>query len=404
MIALDLATGTQLWKTYTVEDGYRGKDKFPGVAVWGGAPAIDASDDSVYFATGNNYEAPPEVEQCETNRRACMANATAAALGCGFGGDCLPKDKVHYNAIIKVDIATGAIKWASTFADYEAWNLACFLGAYGPNPANCPVVAGPDYDFGQGPMLLRIPVKGQMTDAVGAGQKSGIFWMLRRDNGQVIWETQVAPGGALGGLEFGSATDGRTIYTASANFENKRHVLVDGSVTYAGSWAAIDAWTGRIKWQRAIPGAEKAKCGYCGTPQGSNCDAGTQCVVFTGDYTALQTTGHLRRGLGAVTYANGIMYASTYDDQGDLYALDANTGDILWSYKTGAGNICGPAVSNGTVYWGIGYSRLPGGVAGDKGLMALAPPSVTGTQQYSADIPSSGSSSTPGSVTNDYRP
>ena len=77
-------------------------------------------------------------------------------------------------------------------------------------PNGDPATAGPDYDFAQGPMLLD-------DELVGAGQKSGMFWAFKRKTGELAWKTQVTPGGVTGGLQWGSATDGRRIFVAAAN-------------------------------------------------------------------------------------------------------------------------------------------------------------------------------------------
>ena len=51
---------------------------------------------------------------------------------------------------------------------------------------------------------------------------------------------------------------------------------------------------------------------------------------------------------------------------GMMYALDAATGNVLWSYASGASVYSGAAVVNGVVYWGSGYpsSRLGLGTSG----------------------------------------
>jgi len=43
---------------------------------------------------------------------------------------------------------------------------------------------------------------------------------------------------------------------------------------------------------------------------------------------------------------------------GTMYALDAATGRMLWSFPAAGSVNAGPAVANGTVYWGDGYSHL----------------------------------------------
>jgi polyvinyl alcohol dehydrogenase (cytochrome) len=40
-----------------------------------------------------------------------------------------------------------------------------------------------------------------------------------------------------------------------------------------------------------------------------------------------------------------------------MFALDAATGEILWQFGAGSSVNAGPAVVDGTVYWGAGYAR-----------------------------------------------
>ena len=48
--------------------------------------------------------------------------------------------------------------------------------------------------------------------------------------------------------------------------------------------------------------------------------------------------------------ANGVVYVGSYDN--NLYALNATTGTMLWSFTTGGGVYSSPAVANGVVYVG----------------------------------------------------
>lgn len=60
--------------------------------------------------------------------------------------------------------------------------------------------------------------------------------------------------------------------------------------------------------------------------------------------------------LGYVSTANGVVYAgSTAEGGNNMYALDARTGDIRWSFGSGGPVVSGAAIVDGTVYWGSGY-------------------------------------------------
>jgi polyvinyl alcohol dehydrogenase (cytochrome) len=163
---------------------------------------------------------------------------------------------------------------------------------------------------------------------VGFGQKSGIYWAFNPDNGNIVWSTQVGPGGTTGGIEWGTATDGKRIYATIANSGNLAYTLEpSGQQITWGSWSALDAATGKILWQIADP-----------------------------------TPGTL--DVGSVSVANGVLYASSFS--GQMYALDATSGNILWNFASGGSVIDGPSIVDGTVYWGSGYRSLPPGTGNNK--------------------------------------
>jgi polyvinyl alcohol dehydrogenase (cytochrome) len=310
MLALDLATGSILWKTYTAPNGYTGN------AVWGSSPAIDAKRGQLYVATGNNYTAPKPVLDCV----AAAGNNPAAQRAC------LPPDD-YFDSILALDLKTGAIRWATQAIPFDAWNVDCipFFG----DGAACPTPAGPDYDFGQAPALFTIKAMGgKNLDVVGAGQKSGQYWLLDAATGAVRWATQAGPGGTAGGLQWGSAVDGTRIFTANANSNFVPWTLPDGQMTTAGVWSGLDANTGQVLWQLAPP--------------------------------------HGGGASGPVTTANGIVFGCSLDAMGYMYALDGATGAVLWSFASGGSCLSGAAISNGMVYWGSGYSNFGFGTPNNK--------------------------------------
>ena len=234
-VALDIKTGQIKWATYMVpaDPGYS------GAAIWGSTPAIDKQRGAVYITTGNNYSLPAD-------RITCVNDATSFE----DKQACLPGN--NFDAIMSLNMKTGAINWSYRALASDSWNTDCGLPGFsegGTNPGNCPPGAGPDYDFGQGPMLLTAKVGGKPTALVGAGQKSGDFLAVNRDTGALTWLTHVGPGGLTGGLQWGSATDGKRIYVAESNSAN---------LNVPGYWAALDPATGQKLWQTNDPGRASA--------------------------------------------------------------------------------------------------------------------------------------------------
>src|SRR6185437_10431492 len=80
-------------------------------------------------------------------------------------------------------------------------------------------------------------------------QKSGIYYAFDPATGAELWRTLVGPGSSLGGIEWGSATDGKRIYVALVNYYG-----IPYAYGYGGSIAALDPATGAILWQVADPG------------------------------------------------------------------------------------------------------------------------------------------------------
>lgn len=320
MSALDLETGAIAWTTYTVPD----EPGYSGGGVWSSTAAIDPARDSVYITTGNNYSVPQSVEDCVA---LVLADTTLSeAEKAQMSEDCLdPAD--YIDSVMSLDIDSGAIRWANRLEGYDAWNVSCF-GFFG-DPNQCPDPTGPDYDFGQGALLYTATIGGQPRDLVGAGQKSGRFWSLDRDTGAVVWGTQVGPGGTLGGLEWGSATDGTRIYAAVANNAHTPYTTF-GSPTPnnadGGSWAALDAATGGFIWQIPDPN--------------------------------LGTDGRTAIDLAPVSVANDVVFGCSMDAAGHMYAFNAATGATLWRFASGGSCNGGPAITGNTVFWGTGYGRF----------------------------------------------
>jgi len=309
MLALDLNTGAILWKTYTVPDGYTGN------AVWGSSPAIDTQRGQVYIATGNNYSVPQTVLDCVV---AASGDPVATAA-------CLPPDD-YFDSIMALDMLTGAIRWSTRAIPYDAWTVDC-IPFFGDGDL-CPSPAGPDYDFGQAPALFTIKGnnKGKSIDLVGDGQKSGQYWALNPDTGAVVWVTQAGPGGTAGGLQWGSAVDGKRVYTANAN-SNLVPWPSTGDPT-SGVWSGLDAVTGAVLWQTRPP------------------DGGSTS--------------------GPVTTANGLVFGCSLDPSGHMYAMNAANGTILWSFASGGSCLSGAAISDGMLYWGSGYSNFGFGTPNNK--------------------------------------
>jgi polyvinyl alcohol dehydrogenase (cytochrome) len=301
VVALDVSTGRLLWKTYTVPSNNGDADSnlpgfYSGNGVWGSSPVVDARRGLLYVGTANNFSAPPGV---------CLSPEDT---GCEES----PAEN-HFDAVLALRTSDGAIVWSKRTLRADVFSGAC--------------LCGPDLDFGAAPNLFTMPIgeNGFGRQVVGIGQKSGVYWALDPGDGSVLWRTKVGPGGLGGGVEFGTAVDRGRVFVAEGNSEQQPFTLQGagpfaGQMVTSGAWSALDPRTGAILWQTP-------------DPQGS-------------------------KNPGFLTAANGVLYAgSAAGSGGNMYALDARTGNVLWTFASGGSVFSAPAVVNGMLFWGSGYTR-----------------------------------------------
>lgn len=300
IVAVDATSGQVLWQTYVMPDNQGAVNQYSGGAIWQ-PPVIDPSQDALYIGTGNNYSVPASVESCQQNN--LQASNCAA-----------PND--YFDSVVAMKLDTGAVLWNTRLFGYDAWTVACLTTTH---PSACPNPPGPDDDFGGSGGNL-------MGNVVGFGQKSGFYWALNTSDGSIAWSTQVGPHGNLGGIQWGTATDGKRIYVPLTNNEHFNYVLANGQTITGSAWNALDSASGKILWQTPDP---------------------AQGTSFN---------------MGAVSSANGVLYSGDLD--GHMYAIDAATGKVLWSYLSSGTVLDGPAIANGVIYWGSGYPRS-GGAGGN---------------------------------------
>src|SRR5215470_2859120 len=279
--AFDAKTGQQIWHFYTVteEPKEQGVDKMgrkifgpSGVGVWS-TVSIHPSDNRLYLTTGDAYTRP---------------------------------ESKLTDSIAALELDSGKLVWSYQATQGDVWNMNCLQ-----NPKEC----GPDHDFGTIPLTFKGPGGRQL---LGAGQKSGWFYAVDPKDGKLVWKTEVGPGGFLGGIEFGSATDGERIYVGISNHPKQ------------GSVAALDGATGKILWQTMNPDNKS--------------NFGPVTVTGTGD--------------------NRVVFAGSSGNF--IRAYDAKTGKILWEFDTGGAVGGGPTVVDGVVYVGSGYQLLRVGKANNK--------------------------------------
>jgi polyvinyl alcohol dehydrogenase (cytochrome) len=319
VVALDAATGRRIWQSFTIADPAKpaaiGKGQGPsGAAIWS-SPTIDEQKGALYVATGDNYSNPVT----ETS-----------------------------DAVLAFDLKTGELLWSRQFTQGDAYNGAC----NSRTRTNCPDKDGPDFDFGQPPILVQL---GGGKRALVIGQKSGMVHAIDPDaEGKILWQTRAGAGGLLGGSQWGSAADNQRVYVAIS--DAVLHSVVDSGAPgghrialdpkKGGGLRAIDLKSGRIVWS--------ARAVTCPVSQ-AICSPGQSA---------------------AVSAIAGAVFSGSLD--GHMRAYSSTDGGVIWDFDTarefktvngkaargGSIDASGAAVAGGLVFVNSGYDGF-GGMPGN---------------------------------------
>jgi len=306
VVALDTATGKEIWKAYMIEEAPRPTRKSAsGVQYWGpsGAavwspPTADLKRHTLYITTGNNYSSP----------------ATR-----------------YSDAVVAISMETGKRLWARQFTPRDVWNSGCVA----EKKDNCPEQRGDDYDFGAPPILQSM---GDGRDVLVLAQKSGMVYALDPDaGGRMLWKTRIGKGGPLGGIEWGGAADHRYVYLPLSDFDFDNPLA-------GGGMFALDLRTGKPVWH--VDPVKPACLGQFG------CSAAQMAppTAIPGVIFAGSLDGHLR----------------AYDARNGNVLWDFNTAQPYHTTNGvrghgGSLNGAGPAIVGGVLYVNTGYTNAMDG-------------------------------------------
>ena len=287
VVAIDTNDGSVIWEYHTTPNAMKIGTTSAGTDIWGpsGAavwttPAIDTKRGLLYIGTAENMS-PPATHNSDS--------------------------------VIAIEMATGEVDWVFQALAGDIWNAACHTGG-----ANCPEDAGPDFDFGGGITLTR---DSSGRDIVVAGQKSGHVFALDPDTkGSVIWQKRLSMGTTLGGVHWGVATSGDTIWATVADPPQQRQ----GYVPRPGIHA-LRLRDGATRWSLPVERgcefnpADLPGFGLTAMRQVGPADPWPACSFFYGHSAA-------------PLYANGLIYAGALD--GKLRIIDAATGEVVRIIET----------------------------------------------------------------------
>jgi polyvinyl alcohol dehydrogenase (cytochrome) len=336
VVALNAANGSKIWTWHATAEASlqgenrAGQDRYgpSGAAVWS-SPTIDVKRNRLYVGTGENLTRP----------------ATDTS-----------------DAIIALDLDSGELLWKFQAISEDVWNAGCLNDG-----ANCPSDPGEDFDFGASVIMATLSNGRQI---LFAGQKSGEVFALdpdADDEGRVVWRQRLSQGTSNGGIHWGMALAGDSLYVPVSDPEREQ----SGYVPRPGLYA-LDGETGSLLWQHAVSRncefdyGKRPLVGLENNRAGGKVDPADlyQCSFYYGLSAAVTATAEL-------VFSAGL--------DGEIRVFDRHSGEVLWSQNTaqpvsasngieghgGAIDVGGQIVVGDWLYVSSGYSmfgQLPGNV------------------------------------------
>jgi polyvinyl alcohol dehydrogenase (cytochrome) len=240
--------------------------------------------------------------------------------------------------------------WSKQLLAGDIWNDACGSA----DSANCPEPHGPDQDLGSSANLIAFEGGNRVLTI---GQKSGMVWALDPDDGgRIVWRRRVGLGGRSGGVQWGTATNGKAVFVAVSDVRRPNPAAgrpVEPDPTAGGGLFALAAKDGAVLWRAPPPSAcaDRPNC----SPAQSAAVTATPDFVLSGAVDSHIRAYSVRNGRVLWDYDMARPFTTVNDVTASGGSLDA----------------AGPTVAGGFIFVNAGYglySSTPGNV-----LAAFAP-------------------------------
>jgi alcohol dehydrogenase (cytochrome c) len=342
--ALDLDSGKELWRTYTIPaPGEPGSETWSG-DQWktGGAPIwvtgnYDPDTNIAYWGTGN---------------------------GGPWIGDQRPGDNLHVTSTLAIDVATGAIKGHFQYHPNDSW----------------------DWDEVSPPILVDYRRNGRTIKGLIDVARDGYLWFLERSAGPIKFvegkpyvyqnvftrldpvtgrpDVDLARKPATGrSVEYCPNAHGGKNWPPIAFSPRTRMIYIPANNNLCGSSTGVvatytpgQAFVGSSSGRASVaPGGD-----HFGEVQAWNVDTGQR--VWTHKYVNSPNWGSMLATSGGLVFTGG-----TADRK--FHAFDATTGKLLWEFPTNSGILAPPSSFS---IGGKQYVAVETGWGGDaRGMQAV---------------------------------
>ena len=323
LVALDQTTGKEVWRTYTVPGtGEKGSEtwkgdsgKFGGGAAWF-IGSYDPKLNLVYYGTSNPSPWSASVRGNDTSEVGQYTNLYTAS-------------------VLALNADTGKITWHYQFTPHDAW----------------------DYDGVNELVFADLPVEGKKTPVLMQANRNGFFYVLERANGKLVSAKPFIEGvNWATGIDLKTGTPIETAGNVKRPGMGRKAANICPNLIGGKNWMPMsyDEQTGLVY----IP-----TMNLCMDLEGIQADykRGAFYLGVNFDLGKVGPGGHMG-GLkawnpvtqkeawfnkdelpysgGTMSTAGGVVFQG--DIKGWFKAVDAKTGKLLWKFNAGSGITAAP--------------------------------------------------------------
>ncbi|HXX20243.1 MAG TPA: PQQ-dependent dehydrogenase, methanol/ethanol family [Candidatus Acidoferrum sp.] len=304
--AYEPKTGKRLWRLWTTP---RVGD--PGAETWGNGAPISAG-----ATTWNNSSYDPDLN---------LIYWGTGNPAPDFNDDDRPGDNLYTCSLLAIDADTGTLRWYFQFSPHEDH----------------------DWDSDEPAVLFNATIDGKPRKLVGFANRNGFYYVLDRVTGKFITGVPFVKQTWAKGLD---PKTGRPIPAPNQEPTLGAGTLVYPSITGGVDWTSpsYSPQTGLFYVSAHETGAYFIKgTGKIepGPPKGIVGGGGIRALVGEQSYGAIRaleaTTGKrvwefkllAPAWVPVLSTAGGLVFSGT--DEGNFFALDAQTGKVLWDIQMG---------------------------------------------------------------------
>lgn len=323
LVALDQATGKEVWRTYTTplpgeknSDTWKGDSgKLGGGAAWF-VGSYDPKLNLVYYGTSN-------------------PSPWAAIVRGNDSSDIGPYTNLYTSSVIALNPETGNIVWHYQFTPSDAW----------------------DYDGVNELVFADLPVQGKKTPVIMTANRNGFFYVLDRASGKLISAKQFVEG-----VNWATGIDMKTGMPIEAADNLKRPGFKRKATNVCPALLGGKNWM-PMSYDHATGLVYIPTLNMCEDVEGQTANYTRGAFYLGVDFTMHENgnTGYLG-GVkawdpvaqktvwfnkdklpwagGILSTAGGLVFHG--DIQGWFKALDAKTGKTLWKFNAGSGISAAP--------------------------------------------------------------